>query len=438
MLGRNEKNNRDITIIGGGPSGMIAAISAARIAGGCKVNLLEKNPSLGRKLLATGNGRCNFSNSHCSYEDFKDFSKDTFQGFGVEETLAFFEGLGVYWREEPEGRLYPYSEQASAIQEALLYELEALGVNIIHSFHVASVGKLDYNAKDNMCNKYEGYQFEITHENGSKIKTNKIIIATGGKAGSQFGSVGEGYNFAKSFGHTTVKPVPALVQISCENKGFNALKGVRAKARVGLKYKNKVLLEESGDLQFTEDGVSGICIFNLSRYIKIGDIRQGFKDYSVLVDFFPEISEEELFKMLMQRKKDLGSRDKRDFLLGALNKKLGPLLLEEADICLNGKIKDLLDKELDKLSKLLKNWELKISATKGWKEAQVTSGGIRTEEIDGTTMESKLLPGIFFAGEVVDIDGKCGGYNLQWAWTSGFVAGKFAAMDIRSVDVKNT
>lgn len=432
----NEIERMEITIIGGGAAGMTAAISAARVVGGNQVRILEKNDKLGRKLLATGNGRCNFTNTLCTYSDLKSvsefdrnnssFSKDAFSIFGIQDTLNFFEEIGVLWREETEGRIYPYSEQASAVQEALKAELEYLGVDIIYSSNVTSIRKLEEDKKSN-CDNIVG--FEIILETGMRLKTQKIIIATGGKAGSQYGSTGEGYRIAKSLGHSLVKPIPALVQLTSDDKLFQQLKGVRSKGKVTLRNKNQEdIVSETGEIQFTEEGLSGICIFNLSRYLRVEEKdKTDFQNYFVRIDFFQDSYEEELFQKLSNRANILKNRKKDEFLNGILNKKLAPVILKTAGIKLAGAVGELTEGEIIKLTKVLKCWEIQISGTKGWKEAQVTSGGIKTSEIEKKTMESKLINGLYFAGELIDVDGKCGGYNLQWAWTSGFIAGKSAS-----------
>lgn len=416
---------------------MMAAISAAKIAGGHRVCLLEKNDVLGRKLLATGNGRCNFSNRHCTCKDLKEFARESLDVFGVQETLDFFEEIGVYWREEAEGRLYPYSEQASAVQEALLWQLKVLDVDVLPSFPVVSIRKSGV-SMEAIHEDQRDTGFEILGENGILIATAQLILATGGKSGISYGSAGDGYRFAKMLGHEIRMPIPVLVPVLCQNKVFKELKGVRTKARVALACKDDVLLREDGEIQFTAEGLSGICIFNLSRHIRVKNIQEGFKDYAIIIDFFPEMTEEALLEKLKHRNENLAGRAKEDFLSGAINKKLGTVLLGEADVDLADKGKVLTAEELAQLSKVLKAWKVSIEGTKGWKEAQATSGGIYTEEIDQHTMASKIIRGLYFAGEVMDVDGQCGGYNLQWAWTSGFVAGKCAAMNIGRTDVKNT
>lgn len=424
-----------ITIIGGGAAGMTAAISAARVVGGNQVRIIEKNDKLGRKILATGNGRCNYTNILCTNHDLKsnealttndeNFSRGILLQFGINDTINFFEELGILPREEGEGRVYPYSEQASSVQEALKSELEHLGVEIIYHKNVKSV-TLILEEEKNRNNTPLG--FEITLESGEKLESKKIIIATGGKAGAQYGSTGDGYQIAKSFGHTIIKPIPALVQLTSDNNVFNQLKGVRAKGNVVLIKNNEQVSEmESGEIQFTEEGISGICIFNLSRQIRLDEnAEEGFHNYKIKIDLIPDFEGSKLLEKLFCRVESMKYKRKEEFLNGILNKKLAAVILKVAGIKTSGQTEDII-MDLNKLVKILKGWEIQISGTKGWKDAQVTSGGIKTTEINDETLESRLTRDLYFAGEVIDVDGKCGGYNLQWAWTSGFIAGKAAS-----------
>lgn len=432
-----------ITIIGGGASGMMAAISAARVVGGRFVRIIEKNDKLGRKILATGNGRCNFTNRFCTATDLysdergkeddicSSFAKTPLDIFGISETLNIFESIGLFWREESEGRIYPYSEQASAVQEALLGELNALGVEINYSAVVANIkllSKTDAAAtvKTPMVKPTE---FEIVLDDGSKLFASKLIVATGGKAGSLYGSTGDGYKFAKGLGHTIIKPIPALVQLTSNDKVFQQLKGVRAKGKVTLMdLHGKEIISDLGEIQFTGEGLSGICIFNLSRFLRNHESLGGEKlQHAIKIDLMPEIDKEELFQRLIRRAGSLKNRKREEFLYGIVNKKLAPVLLKKANIEALQNTKPMTEAEISRIAALLKSWEIAVSGTKGWREAQVTAGGIITSEINENNMESTIVPGLYLAGEIVDIDGKCGGYNLQWAWTSGYIAGKSAA-----------
>lgn len=395
-MSKNNGSYKTITVIGGGPSGMAAAISAARQGVGT-VRLIEKNAVLGRKLLATGNGRCNLTNINSP---------------GAEETLGFFETLGLLTRVEAEGRVYPYSEQAAAVQEALINELAHLEIEILCGLEVKAIEKAD-----------TGFQI-VTDKNS--FFSDAVILATGGKAGPQYGSTGDGYRFAKAFGHSVVRIMPSLVQMVSDEPFFKALKGVRAKGRAELLREDRTVDSEIGEVQFTEDGLSGICLFNLSKEYVPGDI--------IKIDLFPEYREEALETMLTNRVKTLEDRSMPEFFSGMLQKKLIPVILDLLDLEESRTAAELVREDIVKAVRLLKGWRISITGTKGWKEAQVTAGGVDLAETDRNTMESRLLPNLYFAGELLDVDEKCGGYNLQWAWSSGLAAGKFAAAAHESAD----
>lgn len=368
---------------------MMAALAAARNEGAA-VRLLEKNDILGRKLLATGNGRCNLTNLNCPDAD---------------DTLEFFSEFGLLTRAEGEGRVYPYSEQASAVCEILIHALRDLNVEAVCKEVIQAV-------------ETQGTGFVITTDK-NKFYTDAVILATGGKAGPQYGSTGDGYRIAKQFGHMIVRTMPSLVQLVSEKPWFRLLKGVRTKGQAKLLRECSVVAAEYGEIQFTEDGLSGICIFNLSKYYQKGD--------EIRLDLLPEYDESLLLQMLEQRVNSLASRPMAEFFLGMVHKKLNPVLLGELSLDENRKLHTMTKEEFLKIAGLLKGWVIPISGTKGWKEAQVTSGGVDLSEVNLNTMESKLVPKLYFAGELLDWDGICGGYNLQWAWSSGKTAGSAAA-----------
>lgn len=382
-----------ITVIGGGPSGMTAAIFAARQSTG-KVRLIEKNAILGRKLLATGNGRCNLTNTN---------SPDS------EVSLGFFMELGLLVRVEEEGRVYPYSEQASAVQEALISELQELQVEICCDREVKAIERVA-----------SGFRIIMDQDH---LFSDAVILATGGKAGPQYGSTGDGYRLGKAFGHQVIRLMPSLVQMVSDEPIFKELKGVRAKGQVRLMRGEDSVDCETGEIQFAEEGLSGICIFNLSKEYKPGD--------RIRIDLFPSDKEERLADIMERRIKSLRNRTAAQFFIGILHKKLIPVILAKLSISENRLVGSFTRDDIDQMVKLLKNWDISVTGTKGWKEAQVTAGGIDLTEVDPETMESKLMPNLFFAGELLDMDGKCGGYNLQWAWTSGMKAGIAAALRLK-------
>lgn len=375
-----------IAIIGGGAAGMVAAIAAATNVGGNQVCIIEKNKFLGRKLLATGNGRCNLTNTNCP---------------NCQETLTFFEGLGVLHRVESEGRVYPYTEQATTVQQALIDEIKRLKVTCIYDSGAVQL-KEHNNAFSLMVSEQcNGERWQIKAENA--------LIATGGKAGLQYGSTGDGYACASSFGHGQVKPIPSLVQVTCKDTAFKELKGVRSKARVSLWCGGKTINSELGEVQFTQEGLSGICIFNLSRYIRFSEKVKSYEDFKIVVDFMPTFSIEDIKVRL--------SNDLDKNLKGMVNNKLLPVIMSKAKKMQGNEPLSY------KVASILKGWQIELSGMKGWKEAQVTSGGVPLSEINLDSMESKIKKNLYFAGEVLDFDGKCGGYNLQWAWETGLLAG---------------
>lgn len=412
----------DIIVIGGGASGMAAAITAAR--SGAKVTLFEKEARVGRKLLATGNGRCNYTNTtfegRIYNEGSEDFVSRVFEEVSPEETIEFFKDLGIYPRYESGGRVYPASEQAASVVDALRFELDRLkNIEVIHDHWIKGVVR----------RQATGGFFVVSHRN-MRLSADKVIIACGGRAGSQYGCEGDGHALAEAQGHTVVEPKPALVQLTCPEKYFQSLKGVRAKGEVRLIVKEKNGNEseagrEKGEIQFTEAGISGICVFDLSG--RANRAMEDGKSCAAVMDLFPEMSEEDFKEMMKDRLKKSAHKSCENFLNGLINKKLIPVVLKSCGIKkIEAKSTEITEEQLEKIANMLKSWRVEIKGSKSWNDAQTTSGGVSLEEIDPETMESKLKKGLYFAGEVVDVDGRCGGYNLQWAWSSGILAGRSA------------
>lgn len=382
-----------VAVLGGGASGIMAAITAAEY--GAEVILAEKNHRVGKKLLMTGNGRCNFTNINLKAEDYNSaFVSDALAVFPPNQTIAFFKEIGLISREEDEGRIYPASGQASAVLEVLLLELERKKVSVVCDFDVSRISKTDTG-------------FEVISKDGKKVYADKIIASFGGKAAPKTGSDGSGYRILERFGHSITPLDGALVQLKTDR----SIKGVRAKAAVMLRN-----ITEKGEVQFTEYGLSGIPIFNISRYAKNGD--------TVVLDLMPDYSETELFEYLKARK----AQKLETYLVGIINKQLGQMLLKECEV---GKLSrmssELKDFEIDKIAKTIKNWHFTVTGKMPWENAQVTEGGIKFSEVNSKTMESKLVKGCYITGEMLDVDAPCGGFNLQWAWSSGYLAGKSAA-----------
>ena len=390
---RNRKKVKiDVAVIGGGASGIMAAIFAAR--SGKKVCILEKNPRIGKKILATGNGRCNFTNINARPEDYnQEFVASGFECFSPKEVISFFEELGLLSKEEAEGRVYPLSGQATAVLDVLRLELSRLSVKEIVDFDVQKIKK-------------SGDGFVIYSKN-DKVEAKKVIVATGGMASPKSGSDGKGYELLKAFGHHTTKLVPSLVQLKCEK----SVGGVRAYGKVTTQSGKS----EIGEIQFNNYGISGIPVFGLAKYVKKGE--------SVSLDLLPDYTEDEVIKILKNKPK----QTMETYLIGILNKALAHFLLKECGISPLSKMSDTLKAdEVKKIAKTIKSWRFLVTGTMPWDNAQVTAGGIELSEVDPKTMESKLCRGLYITGEVLDVDGPCGGYNLQWAWASGKLAGSEA------------
>ncbi|MBR4173409.1 MAG: NAD(P)/FAD-dependent oxidoreductase [Clostridia bacterium] len=382
-----------VAILGGGASGIMAAITAARC--GSKVVLLERNHRIGKKLLMTGNGRCNITNMNVGADSYNSaFVCDALKNFSVADTLDFFKKIGLLTYVEDEGRVYPVTNQASAVLDILRFELERRNIEIVCDFDTV---KIEKNEKG----------FVITEKNGKKVTADRVVVALGGKSAPSTGSDGGGYRLLEMLGHSVKTPEKALVQLKTDK----SIKGVRCLCKVSLNGKS-----ETGEVQFTGYGLSGIPVLNLSKYAKDGD--------RITLDMIPDFTETELFEYLKKR----DNQPLETYLVGMLNKPLGQMLLKECNI---GKLTresgSLEEFEIEKIAKKLKNWCFAVTGKMGWDNSQVTSGGIELLEVNPKTMESTLVKELYLSGEILDIDAPCGGFNLQWAWSSGYLAGKNAA-----------
>jgi predicted Rossmann fold flavoprotein len=404
----------DVMIIGAGASGLMAAITAAR--SGSSVLMLERKEKAGKKILATGNGKCNFTNlvqkPECYRSNDSTFAMKVLSCFDVQKTLLFFEELGIYPKER-DGYYYPNSEQAASVQQVLLLECERLGVIIRCNEQVTEIAQPEYTittvASDKKQYRYQG---------------KKLILAAGGCASPQLGSDGSGYQLSKALGHTVIRPLPALVQLKSPNKSCKTVSGVRTIAKVTAIADGKHLSVETGEIIFTDYGISGIPVFQVSRFIAKA-LDEGRKTWLKL-DFLKDIKEEELMLLLKKRIGHNPGLTYEEMLIGLMNHKLNFILIKEAGSDPTRKVSHISEKELEALIHQMKEFKLLINATNSFEQAQVCAGGVSTGEIIPDSMESLLHKGLYFAGELVDVDGTCGGYNLQWAWSSGFVAGTAA------------
>jgi len=407
--------NRKVIVIGGGAAGMTAAIAARRA--GAAVTILEKNPRVGKKILATGNGRCNFTNVNADipwyHGNHPSFVKKALQAFTVEDTLHFFKELGIEHKVEEAGKVFPMSDQASSVLDVLLYEISASGIEVITDTCVSSIAK-------------KSTQFELKAENGSIFQADSIVLAAGGKAMPSSGSDGNGYELAIKLGHTMTSIFPALVQLMLEGSFFQRIEGVKFVGTAQVLHHNRSLAQDRGDILFANYGVSGPPILQISR--KAAELLQQGKEAMLKLSVL-DIPEDDLKKIIDRRCNEDSGKTLEFSLVGLINKRLIPVILHEAGIeDIKKPAARVTPKERMAIVSVLTDWRFKVRGTKSWPSAQVTAGGINTDEIDDNTMESKIVPGLYLVGEIVDIDGQCGGFNLQWAWSSGYVAGKNAAL----------
>ena len=397
---------KELVIIGAGAAGLIAASFAAKRY---KVTILEKNSKIAKKILVSGNGKCNITNDNIDINRFHsshiELVQKILKKFTNQDTVSFFENLGLPLYIGKDGQMFPLSNQASSVVEFLYNYIKSLGVEIITEYNVTKIEK----DKNN---------FLLKSENGDLI-CDKLIIATGGKSMSKLGSSGDGFEFAASFGHTIIKPNPALVQLNSDFKYLKKLSGVKHFSKVTLISNNQKLQEIKGDVLFTDYGLSGLAVLDLSRDV-ISRMEQ-FEYIELLIDLFPNISNEKLKGMFQNSFKN-SVNDLATALSGFINKKLAQVVVDI--LKLDKKIAcELNTKELNRLIYQLKNLRLSIEGNRGFEYSEVTSGGITLDELN-ENLESKLVKDLYFCGEVLDVDGDRGGFNFQWAWSSGAVVGK--------------
>lgn len=396
-----ERKIYDICIIGGGAAGLACAAEAAKLVPGISIFIVEKNDVLGRKILSTGNGRCNLSNVACP---------------GHEKVLRFFDSIGVITRTDGEGRIYPYSEDAKDVADALTDAVIKSGADIMTG---AVCTSCSYDEEEHL---YET-QISVKGDDGKQQKefsiiSKRVLLSAGGKAAPKLGTTGDGYRIARKFYHTVTKLAPALTAVET-HEDLSSLAGVRAKVRITLISHGGSLFEEDGEVQFTDYGISGICVFNMSRFMEIPEGRtliNGFDDYAVEIDFLPETRD--AAALVKERIKNGAGTD--DVLRSVVKQPVAEMILEKTG------------GEPEMTGWLLKHFMVHPSGVKGWDHAEITRGGIPLQEIKMDRMESKYYPGLFFAGEIIDFDGPCGGFNLENAWETGLRAAAAIAGDIEA------
>lgn len=406
-------NRRKVGVIGGGAAGMTAAVFAARA--GAEVTILERNDRVGKKLLVTGNGKCNLGNYHLTMEEYygnnPKWIEKALQSFGTEETVDFFRGLGLLLKER-NGYIYPACEQAAVVLDVLRFELQSLGVEIITECKINSIYKEKESGKIFLSDGTKKYTFDA------------VILACGSKAAPKTGSDGSGYKLAKQIGHRIIPTVPALVQLKCSEDYLKAVAGVRADASIKVYDNGECVACERGELQLTEYGISGIPVFQLSRMVNY--ILRDKPEVAVEIDFLPDYDEDALEKLYCVRNTLQGKRTVEEFFTGMLNKKLMALFIKMAGLKGNALVEQSDKSKIAQVYRLCKSWKVHVNGSNPYDNAQVCAGGVDTAEVS-ENMESLKMPGVYLAGELLDVDGKCGGYNLQWAWCSGYLAGRAAA-----------
>ena len=409
----------DLIVLGGGASGLTAAITAKDF--GADVAVIEGTDRIGKKILTTGNGRCNisnktitfpFSNFHSSQNNF---FNNVLSSFCVNDTEIFFKTLGLPLIELENSKLYPQSLQASSVVDIFRFTLQDKDIPLYHSFKIKKIIK----------NK-KGFKLFSNDETIEPITCTKLILACGGCSAIKTGSDGSGFALAKDLGHNIISPKPSLVQLKLDYPYLKALSGIKFDATCQIYIENKLERTESGETLFTDYGISGPPILQLSR--NASQALSLRKNIEIVIDLMPSLTYEEVENLLYGHWGVFSHRSINSSLIGIINKKLIPILLKEAKIDnIHKPCWELTWNEKISIISLIKKWKFKCIGTNDFQSAQVTIGGVDTLEINSSSLESNLIKNLYFCGEILDVDGDCGGFNLQWAWSSGFIAGKNAS-----------
>lgn len=399
----------DALIIGGGASGLAAACDLVR--GGASVILLEKQPRVGHKLLATGNGRCNMTNLNASASCFhgdREAAQSALSAFPPDRIRAFFEGLGVPSVADEAGRVYPMSNQAASVLDALRLYAAENGCEIVTDCAAEAIlpGKM---------------HFTVRAGGNRSFQARNVLVCTGGLAAPKLGACGDGYKMLESLGHSIVPRFPAIAALKTPPEIVRGLKGQRAGCTVSLLSCGKVLRQEDGEVIFADDGVSGIAVMQLAR--KVGELLRKKKPCELRLSFLTQCSPERALSILTQRARhDLPARPMEDFLNGIVSRRLGQVLVRASGIApMSRPASTLSEDELRALAAILTGWTLPVIGVQGFEQAQVTAGGVSLKDFDPATLQSRKVPRLYAAGEVLDVDGDCGGFNLQWAWSSALI-----------------
>ncbi len=410
-----------ILILGGGASGIMAAISAAEHAApDTEIVLLEQNAKLGKKLLATGNGRCNLDNAHCTIDQY--FTSDRQTASAMLEQIngldlpQWFANHGLLCREAEDGRIYPYSNQAADVVNLLTYWLEQLGVHIVTDCRVTEITPTD-----------SGYT--VSTADGTILDGNAIICAMGGNAGPQFGS--EGFGIKAAFRtKCQMEPLyPCLVPLKCNPEQIKGLSGIRVKADATLYDGDMPMHTESGEIQFTDYGISGIAIMQLSGWL---GTQHGVHNPNIQLNLFPQYTEAELTALLVARSQHMPNATIDAYMVGLVHPQVGLAVWQAQQLDANNPMAaSMTPADWAVLAYGLQHWTFTNLADTGWKHAQTTGGGIALHQLEIDSFQLKTMPGLYFTGETADCAGYCGGYNLHWAFGSGILAGRHAAESLK-------
>lgn len=400
-----------LIIVGGGAAGLTAALISKDL--GFDVALIEGTDRIGKKILTTGNGRCNISNANIDNKRYHSenayFFQHTLDSFNINQTIDFFGCLGIPLITLEGGKMFPMSLQASSVIDILRFAIEEKHIPVYTNTKAKEIIK-----KNN--------SFKIVTADNVTYECDKLIIATGGKSAPKTGSDGSGYSLAKQLGHSLILPVPALVQLKLNYSRLKALSGVKFDGCAEIFINDNFVQKEFGEILFTDYGISGPPILQLSRSASYGLSEN--KSVSLIIDMLPNIPSEDVEGFLENHWSLFGNRSINDSLVGIINKKIIPIILKQAKIeDIHKPCYDLSLTDKNAIYILLKQWKFEVSGTNSFTNAQVTAGGINTKEINSKTLESNIASNLFFAGEILDVDGDCGGFNLQWAWSSGAIAG---------------
>lgn len=394
----------DAAIIGGGASGLMCAVAAKLKNSKLNIAIIEKNDRVGKKLLSTGNGRCNLTNKNVAADKYKgsfDGLADVLKRYDTDKLLSYFKNLGLLTFCDSEGRYYPVSKQASSVLDVLRFNAERLSVTILCKQNIHS----------------------ISRQNGFTVKTadgvitaDKLVICCGSKAAPKLGGSASASDYLKNLGHTVLPFSPALCQVKVDAGVIKSLNGLRSAATVTLSRNGKDIKAEKGEVQFADGALSGICVFNLSLYAEKGD--------KISLDLADYISDKELYSHLLNNKKLFADLTAENIFTGILQKRLAQAVIKTSKIELNKNISDLTENELNALVKTAKNMTFTVTGNAGFEQAQCALGGVKGNEIDGKTMQSRRVNNLYICGEAIDVCGECGGYNLHFAFASGIIAGE--------------